>query len=119
MPRILVVEDDAPIADLISDELRARGFQAVVASNGAEALDKVAQQRPDAIVLDLMMPKLNGWDFVEQYRDHTGGQTIPIAVVSAAGAVTRSMESLGVKRFLPKPFEIDVLERCIAEVTTG
>ncbi len=104
---------------MIAAELGASGHQVEIACNGLEALMSLESSPPDAIVLDLMMPKLNGWDFVEQYRDHTGGQTIPIVVVSAAGAVTRSMESLGVKRFLPKPFAIDMLERCITEVTAG
>lgn len=112
-----MVEDDAPIADLISDELRARGFQAVVASNGAEALDKVAQQRPDAIVLDLMMPVLHGWDFIERYRERSAGDVIPIVVVSAAGAVPRSMEQLGVRRFMAKPFDLAALVEYLEELT--
>ena len=119
MAKVLVVEDDRPIAAMIADELGASGHQVEIACNGQEALMSLDSSPPDAIVLDLMMPKLNGWDFVEQYRAHTGGQMIPIVVVSAAGAVPRSMETLGVKRFLPKPFAIDVLEQCISEVTAG
>ena len=116
MARVLVVEDDRPIATLIADELGAVGHQVVVACNGHEALLSLDLSPPDAIVLDLMMPMLNGWDFVEQYRSHTGGQTIPIVV---AGGVPRSMERLGVKRFLPKPFSIQLLEQCITEVIAG
>ena len=119
MARVLVVEDDRPIATLIADELGAVGHQVVVACNGHEALLSLDLSPPDAIVLDLMMPMLNGWDFVEQYRSHTGGQTIPIVVVSAAGGVPRSMERLGVKHFLPKPFSIQLLEQCITEVIAG
>jgi two-component system response regulator MprA len=104
---------------MIAVELGANGHQVEIDCNGQEALISLDSSPPDAIVLDLMMPKLNGWDFVEQYRAHTGGQMIPIVVVSAAGAVPRSMETLGVKRFLPKPFGIDVLEQCISEVTAG
>jgi DNA-binding response OmpR family regulator len=101
---------------MIADELGASGHQVEIACNGQEALVSLESSPPDAIVLDLMMPKLNGWDFVEQYRFHTGGLTIPIVVVSAAGAVPRSMETLGVKRYLAKPFAIEALERCITEV---
>ena len=117
MAKVLVVEDDRPIAAMIADELGASGHQVEIACNGQEALMSLESSPPDAIVLDLMMPKLNGWDFVEQYQAHTGGHPIPIVVVSAAGAVPRSMESLGVRRFLAKPFEIDALEQCITEVT--
>jgi CheY-like chemotaxis protein len=104
---------------MIADELGAIGHQVEVACNGQEALLRLESSPPDAIVLDLMMPLLNGWDFVEQYRSHTGGLTIPIVVVSAAGGVPRSMETLGVKHFLAKPFSIQVLERCISEVIAG
>ncbi len=78
---------------MIAAELGASGHQVEIACNGLEALMSLESSPPDAIVLDLMMPKLNGWDFV--------------------------MESVGVKRFLPKPFAIDMLERCITEVTAG
>jgi two-component system response regulator MprA len=104
---------------MIAHELGASGHQVEIACDGQEALISLQSSAPDAIVLDLMMPKLSGWDFVEQYRAHTGGQTIPIVVVSAAGAVPRSMETLGVKRFLPKPFAIDALEQFITEVTSA
>jgi two-component system response regulator MprA len=104
---------------MIADELGASGHQVEIACDGHEALLRLESSPPDAIVLDLMMPRLNGWDFVEQYRAHTGGQTIPIVIVSAAGAVPRSMETLGVKRFLRKPFALEALERCITEVTAG
>ena len=118
MARVLVVEDDRPIATMIADELGSNGHQVEIANNGQEALTSLELARPDAIVLDLMMPVLNGWAFVEQYRAHTDGQTIPIVVVSAAGAVPRSMETLGVKCFFAKPFDVQVLGLCITEMTT-
>ena len=63
--QILVVEDDASIRGLVSDLLRDDGYQVSEACNGAEALDAVREQRPDLIVLDLMMPVMDGWTFVE------------------------------------------------------
>jgi DNA-binding response OmpR family regulator len=116
VPRVLVVEDDAPILSMIVDELTHLGFEVDTATNGAEALEQVVVQRPDAIVLDLMLPVLHGWAFVEQYLEHTGGHFIPIVVVSAAGAVTRSMEALGVRYFLPKPIDLEQLATCLNEV---
>ena len=117
MPRVLVVEDDVPIASIVIEELEHAGFDVVGASNGAEALAELDRRIPDAIVLDLMMPVFHGWAFIEQYLQHTGGIPIPIVVVSAAGAVTRSMESLGVRYFLPKPFDLQQLTRYVAEIT--
>jgi DNA-binding response OmpR family regulator len=119
VPRVLVVEDDASIAALIADELACAGLDVVLAGNGADAMAELDNSRPDAIVLDLMLPVVHGWAFIEQYREHTGGAPIPIIVVSAAGAVTRSMESLGVRHFLPKPFLPEELSRLVAEVVAA
>jgi DNA-binding response OmpR family regulator len=116
MARILVVEDDVPIATMIADALGAAGHLADVVANGADALDSLREYRPDVVVLDLMLPRVHGWDFVEHYRDITGGDEIPIIVVSAAGAITRSMEALGVRRFFPKPFEITALTEAVDDV---
>jgi DNA-binding response OmpR family regulator len=117
VPRVLVVEDDAPIASIIADELAHTGFDVVMASNGGDALAELDRSRPDAIVLDLMLPVVDGWAFIEQYLEHTNGVPIPIVVVSAAGAVTRSMESLGVRHFLAKPFDLAQLTGCLVDLT--
>jgi two-component system, chemotaxis family, chemotaxis protein CheY len=119
MGRVLVVEDDLPIATLIADELRHDGHLVDVVANGADALESLQASRPDVVVLDLMLPVMHGWEFIERYREVTHGQEIPIVVVSAAGAVTRSMEALGVRCFLQKPFEVadlvDAVEDVLAE----
>ena len=116
MARVLVVEDDTPTATLIADELGDAGHLVDVVSNGADALESLEAYRPDLIVLDLILPVMHGWAFIERYREVTHGQEIPIVVVSAAGAVTRSMEALGVRRFLPKPFEVADLVDAIEDV---
>ena len=116
MTRVLIVEDDAPIRELIVDGLRHDGYDVEEASNGAEALDQLRICCPDAIVLDLMMPAMHGWDFIEGYRNLTGGKSIPIVVLSAAGAIPRSMYALGVRRFIPKPFVMDELLTVLGEI---
>jgi CheY-like chemotaxis protein len=116
MTRILIVEDDIPIRDLIVDQLRHDGYDVEEAANGAEALDQLRTRCPDAIVLDLMMPAMHGWDFIESYRKVTGGKSIPIVVLSAAGAIPRSMYALGVRRFIPKPFVMDELPKALDDI---
>ena len=119
MARILVVEDDMPIATMIADELGDLGHLVDVVADGAEALETLCEYRPDLVVLDLMLPRVHGWDFLERYRDITDGEEIPIIVVSAAGAITRSMEAMGARCFLRKPFDVaelaDVVDEVIAE----
>ena len=73
MVRVLVVEDDAWRAWMIADDLADRGYQVSTARDGAEALRRLEAARPDAIVLDLMLPGINGWQFVERYQQCTGG----------------------------------------------
>jgi DNA-binding response OmpR family regulator len=105
---------EAAAAELIADELRACGYKTLVARDGHDALQLLGERRPDAIVLDLMMPIVHGWDFIETYQHHTRGKEIPIIVVSAAGAVPRSVERYGVRGFVPKPFDLEELLRQIA-----
>jgi CheY-like chemotaxis protein len=116
MRRVLVVEDDPNIAELIGEDLSYRGYGVAHAANGAEALDQLDRGRPDAIVLDLMMPVMHGWDFVDHYQEKTGGELLPIVVVSAARAVPRSLEAKGVRRYLAKPFDLDELARSLSDV---
>ena len=115
MTHVLVVEDDPWIAWMVADELKDRGCEVRTATDGAEALQQIEENRPDVIVLDLMLPTMHGWDFVEQYQQHTGGTRLPIIVVSAAGAVPRSMEKRGVRHYLRKPFDLEELARCVAD----
>ena len=68
MPQILVVEDDDAIRGLVSEVLRDDGYDVREATNGVEALDRLREERPDLIVLDLMMPVMDGWAFVEACR---------------------------------------------------
>jgi CheY-like chemotaxis protein len=113
--RVLVVEDDAWIAWMIADDLADRGYEVSTARDGSEALRCLQTARPDVIVLDLMLPGVTGWDFVERYQQRTGGRLLPIVVVSAAGAVPRSLEQRGVRHVLRKPFDVEQLARSVAE----
>jgi two-component system response regulator MprA len=111
---VLVVEDDPWIAWMVADELTDRGCQVETANDGAEALQHVEENRPDVIVLDLMLPTMHGWEFVERYQQKTGGTRVPIIVVSATGGVPRAMEKRGVRHYLRKPFDLEELARCVA-----
>jgi len=107
--QILVVEDDASIRGLVSDLLRDDGYHVSEASNGAETLDAVREQRLDLIVLDLMMPVMDGWTFVEECRREPGCNDVPIVVTSASHDLPRTAErlrSFGVRTCLAKPFDV-------------
>ena len=112
---VLVVEDDESIRNVITDVLEDRGFRVVGAGNGADALARLDDLRPDVMVLDLLMPVMHGWDFMETYAEKTDGDTIPIVVVSVNPALPRSFSRFGVRGVVPKPFDVDDLLDAVEE----
>jgi CheY-like chemotaxis protein len=112
--RVLVVEDDALISGLVSDVLQDHGFQVDTAENGAVAMAKVHQSPPDLIVLDLMMPVMDGWEFMRRCHELPGCPDRQILVISAAHQP--DLESLGDREFLGKPFEVNELLEAVARL---
>ncbi len=117
MTRVLIVEDDPWIEWMIADDLADRGYETISARDGLEALERIGEVRPDVIVLDLMLPRLDGWELTREYQACTDGEVIPIVVVSAARRPNLPDASLGVRRFLPKPFDLEELARTVAQLS--
>jgi CheY-like chemotaxis protein len=110
---VLVVDDDSDIREIVADLLVAEGFEVAQADNGRRALDAVATHRPDAIVLDLMMPVMSGWEFLEERRHSTALGSIPVVIVSASEVGTAG----DVSAVLSKPFDGRVLLDTLKRVT--
>jgi len=104
--RVLVVDDDASIRELLSTVLQDDGYEVVPAANGEDALAVCARWRPDVIVLDLMMPVMDGWTFAKRLRER---DDIPIVVLSAANDLERHAKSVGAIEVIGKPFDLDQL----------
>jgi CheY-like chemotaxis protein len=104
--RILVVDDNKVIRQLIRVNLELEGFEVVTAADGAECLDVVHQVRPDAVTLDVVMPRLDGVRTAARLRADPRTRDLPIAIVSASSQyeVDAGFDA-GVDAFLPKPFE--------------
>jgi CheY-like chemotaxis protein len=83
VPHVLVVDDDPFISDLVADLLLTHGFEVDTAENGAVALAKVVERAPDVIVLDLMMPEVDGFEVAEALNKHPDTARIPILVLTA------------------------------------
>src|SRR5579859_5966135 len=109
MKRILVIDDEPTIRELIADVLRESGYHVSTAANGADGLLSMHERLPDAIVLDLMMPQLDGHGFVELKRLNPTFDAVPILLVTAAFGATDAADRLGTHACLTKPFELDVL----------
>jgi two-component system response regulator MprA len=102
---VLVVDDQEAIRATLQTALDDEGFTVECASNGQEALEILERWKPCVILLDLMMPVMDGWAFCEQQR--RAGDTTPVVLLSAAGGLAEQAEALSAAAFIPKPFEID------------
>lgn len=108
MSRILVIDDDKRIAKTLEVNLRARNFDVAIAHTGEEALQTAASQHPDAVILDLGLPGMDGLDVVRGLR---GWSRVPIIILSGRDTETTKVEALdlGADDYLTKPFGMDEL----------
>jgi len=107
--RILVVDDDRAVRESLRRSLAFNGYSVELAQDGQEALDLITSDRPDAVVLDVMMPRLDGLEVCRRLR--SAGDDIPILVLTARDSVSERVAGLdaGADDYLPKPFALEEL----------
>jgi len=121
-PRILVVDDDPPILEMLSMHLISEGYQVMTARDGDQALTVIKQEKPDLVLLDIMMPRVDGLTVCEQVREYS---PVPIIIISALGHEDQKVKALdlGADDYLTKPFGIrELLARvrvALRRVETG
>ena len=117
VPRLLVVDDDPTIREMLEMVLDSEGYEVVTAPHGLAAFELLDQVRPSVILLDMKMPVMDGWGFLERYRRLPGAK-VPVVVLTAAQDDSRRASEVGADAYVAKPFAIDdlirVLDRCIA-----
>lgn len=118
MATVLAVDDDAVIRGLLQINLELEGYAVLTAVDGADALEVLRTQRPDLVLLDVMMPEVSGWEVLERLRADPRTRDLPVVFLSA-----RAMEAdiekgreLGVDRYVTKPFDPDELMGVVAEL---
>lgn len=116
--RVLVAEDDSSIRSLVSRYLQKQGYEVVTASDGAEAVVKLDGQRFDAVVLDIMMPRLDGFGVMEHLTE-TQPDLASHVVVMTAFPRTATGRLGGTCRVLSKPFELDELKSALLACGTA
>ncbi len=106
MPKkILVVDDQPDIVRLAKTKLTSEGFDVVEAYNGEEALEKVNSENPDLIILDVMMPKMDGWEVARRLKSSDTTKDIPIIMLTARGLGEESVDEFSqVEEYYTKPF---------------
>ena len=100
---ILVVEDDTSILDMVMQILRSEGYPVVGAKNGAEGLVECDRRAPSLILLDMRMPRMDGWEFAAALRAR--GIASPVVVMTAADNAKRWADEVGADGYVVKPFE--------------
>jgi CheY-like chemotaxis protein len=115
---ILVVDDDPDILQTLALCLSTEGYRVTMAANGQEALTLLERDKPACILLDLMMPVMDGWQFVAEL-DRRGNREAPLLILSADRAVQGHATKLRADAFLAKPFDLDELLGKVQQLTGG
>jgi CheY-like chemotaxis protein len=115
---VLVVDDDPDILQTLALCLSTEGYRVLMAANGREALQVLESDQPACILLDLMMPVMDGWQFVAEIEKR-GLRAAPLLILSADRAVQGHAAKLRADSFLAKPFDLDELLVKVSQLTGG
>jgi len=113
-PRVLVVDDDRDLCDLLCDFLVEEGYAVTKAYGGQDAIDSARHSTPDAVLLDLLLPDVSGVMVGRALRELAGARDVPIVIISGdRAALARSTADLGAHSFLEKPFSLTAVRAAV------
>ena len=115
--RVLVVDDEAPIRELCRVNLELSGFEVDEAGNGVEAIDAVHRRRPDVVLLDVMMPEMDGWETLQRLKGDDETAAVPVILLTARSSEDDQMRGWGggILEFVPKPFNPQALATAVKD----
>lgn len=115
---VLIADDDLEILNLTRSLLRRRGFEVLEASDGDEAIRQVLENRPDLVILDVMMPGQSGWEVCRSIRETESLKNTGVIMLTGVGQRMNEMTSplYGADGYLDKPFEFEALDSLVSEV---
>jgi len=117
LPRILIVDDEVDFIELVKFRLSKFGCEFLVANDGVQALSQARQHKPSLILLDILLPDLDGLSVCEILRRQPGTKKIPVIFMSAlTGDVTKRSASMHAEDFFTKPLDLNRLEKRIGEI---
>ncbi|HSU05962.1 MAG TPA: response regulator [Acetobacteraceae bacterium] len=119
MPTVLIVDDEISILEVLEDVLLDAGFVVVTAMNGREGLERLNETMPDLVLLDLMMPVMDGPGMLRGMATNPAYRDIPVVMMSSLPRESVAAASDGFAAFLRKPFRIEVLVQTIRRVLDG
>jgi len=113
--KIMIVDDEPDVVDLVKLVLKSEGYEVVTANSGKEALEKMVKEMPDLVLLDIMMPQMDGWEVYNHIKSNTKTKDIPVAMLTAKSQSIDKMIGLHVVQvddYITKPFgRAELLER--------
>ncbi len=121
MAKILIAEDERDIRDLVAFSLRHMGHDVIVTIDGESALEQVYAERPDLVLLDVRMPRMDGYEVCRRIKSDPSLEAIPVAFISAKGQegeVAQGMEA-GAQAYILKPFSLDELQFSVRNLLKG
>lgn len=114
---ILVVDDDQPIRNLVRQIVRRIGYPSREAVDGEDAISKLGEKIPDLLILDLMMPRVSGWDVLEWLDENGSLGSLPVVVLTAVGAEkVDALSRYDINAIIAKPFEIASLMQTLRDI---
>lgn len=118
-PVVLIVDDNPDILVLLRTNLRTAGFETVEAQNGRVALAKIESNSPDVVLLDLMMPIMDGWAVLEELQGRSRRPPVIVVTAVEAPASAERAQRLGAAAYVTKPFNVNDLTELIRSVLSG
>jgi len=117
MKKILVIDDEPHMVMMIKSRLEANNYEVISASNGKEGLEKIPQEKPDLIIVDVLMPEMDGYTFVRKLK--IANDEIPIIVLTAKPGMADLFAEEGITDYLYKPFETEELLSTVEQMIAG
>ena len=117
-PLVLVVDDDANLSELVRGALENRGYATAAAHDGLEGVRLAKEKKPHLVILDVNMPRLNGWEALRYLKENPATKDIPVLMLTTEGMIKDVEKALGIgaKSFLVKPFDSQRLLKKVAEI---
>jgi CheY-like chemotaxis protein/signal transduction histidine kinase/CHASE3 domain sensor protein len=115
-PLVVIVEDDKNFANILQDYARDHGYKSIMVYEGTRAVETVKEARPDAVILDIMLPGKDGWQILKELKAHPETMHIPVHLMSAGEAAANRVRKEGAISFLKKPINTETLDKLFADI---
>lgn len=113
--KILIIDDDVDLVAAVEARLEAANYEVCTATDGSEGINKACLEKPDLILLDVRMPRIDGWTFMHNLRQLPSMKNVPVIVTSAEGKLSDIFRLEGVSDFIAKPFMAETLLETIGK----